>query len=90
MLVQIIDFFFAAEGMVTGEGDDLLARGEDEECHVETNLVVACACASVGDGVGSNLVGITGDGDSLEDALGRNGDGVAIVSKNVAKDHVLQ
>ena len=42
------------------------------------------------DSVGTNLLGVARNGDSLEDALAGHADGVAVVTQHVAEDHVLQ
>ena len=57
--------------LITGQCDDLYTRSHYQEGHVETNLVVAGTCTSVSDGVSTNLLGVTSDGDSLEDTLRR-------------------
>ena len=38
----------------------------------------------------TNLLGVACDGDSLEDALGRYRDRVAVVAEHIAEDHVFQ
>ena len=76
--------------MVAGEGDNLYARSHHEECHVKPYLVVACSCRAMGYGIGTNLVSIACYGYGLEDALGRYGDGIAVVTKHIAEYHVFQ
>ena len=90
MLVQEIHLFLTRQFLVAGQGDDLHTRSHHEESHVETDLVVTSACASVGDGISANLLGITGDGNGLEDTLTADGDRITIVTQHIAKDHVFQ
>ena len=69
VFLQIVDLILAGESHVAGRGDDLDFGGEDLECEVETHLVVSGACRAVGHGIGSDLLGVFDDGDSLEDAF---------------------
>ena len=90
MLVQVVNLLLAAQSHVAGQGDDFHTRCHDKEGHVETHLVVAGSGRTVGDGIGSDFVGIAGDGQCLEDALRADGDGVGAVTQHVAVDHVFQ
>ena len=90
MLVQIIDFFLAAQCHVTGQCDDFYTRSQYEECHVETNLVVTCPCRTMSDSVCSNLVGITCNGKCLENTLGTYGNRIGAITQHVAEYHVFQ
>ena len=71
MRVEVVDLLLTRQFLVAGEGDDVDARRQHLERHVETNLVVARTGRTVGNGVGTNLLGIAGNGDGLEDALRR-------------------
>ena len=90
VLVQIVHFFLAAQRMVARQGDNLHAGSHHEESHIETDLVVAGTRRAVCDGIGTNLLGIAGNGDSLEDALRTDGDGVTVVAQHIAENHILQ
>ncbi len=80
VVVQVVHLLLARQLLVARQGDDLHARCHDEEGHVKAYLVVAGTGAAVGYGVGAYLAGIAGDGQSLEDALAADGDGVAVVA----------
>ena len=69
VLVQIVNLLLTGKRLVTCQCDNLYTRSHYQEGHVETNLVVAGTCTSVSDGVSTNLLGVTSDGDSLEDTL---------------------
>ena len=90
MLIEVINLLLTAQCLVTSHGYYLLTRRKDLECHIETNLVVTGSGTSVSNGIGSNLIGIAGNGDSLEDTLRRNGDWIAVITEDIAKDHELQ
>ena len=90
MAVEVVHFFLPAEGPVAGEGDDLHFGAHHLEGHVEPDLVVAGAGGAVGDGVGPDLLRVAGDGDGLEDALRRDGDGVGAAPEDVAVHHIFQ
>lgn len=85
---QVVDFIFAREGHVARRGDDFDFGSQHLERQVETHLVVACAGRAVGNGVGADLLGVSDDGDGLEDALRADRDGVGAVAQDVAVDHV--
>ena len=44
----------------------------------------------MGDGIGADLFGIAGDGNSLEDTLAGYRNGVAVVTQHITEDHILQ
>ena len=44
VLIQIIYLFLAGQLLVTRQGDDLHTRSHHEECHIETDLIVAGTC----------------------------------------------
>ena len=44
----------------------------------------------MGNGVGTNLFGVAGNGDGLENALRRYRDGVAVVAQHIAENHILE
>ena len=90
MGVEVIDLFLPGESLVAGEGDDLHVGAHHLEGHVETHLVVAGPGGAVGDGVGPDLFRVAGDGDGLEDALRRDGDGIGAAPEDVAVHHVFQ
>ena len=90
VLVQVVHLFLTGELFVACQRNNLHARSHHQEGHVETYLVVAGACRAVGNRIGPNLFGITGDGDGLEDALRTDRDGVAVVAKHIAEDHIFQ
>ena len=90
MLVEEVDLLFAGQFLVTGQRDNLYAGCHHQECHVKTNLVVTGSRRTVGNSVSTNLFGITGNGDGLENTLATDGDGVAVVAQHIAKDHVFQ
>ena len=90
VLIQIVNFFLASQFLVASQRDDFHTRSHHEEGHIETDLVVACTSRTVCDGVSTNLLGITCDGDGLEDALAADGDRVAVVAQHIAEDHVFQ
>ena len=69
VLVQVVNLLLTRKCLVTCQGNDFYTRSHYQEGHVETNLVVAGTCTSVSDGVSTNLLGVTSDGDSLEDTL---------------------
>ena len=90
VLVQVVNLLLTRKCLVTGQCDDLYTRSHHQEGHVETNLVVAGTCTSVSDGVSTNLLGVTSDGDSLEDTLRRYRDRVAVVAEHITENHVFQ
>ena len=90
MLVQVVNLLLTRKRLVTSQCDDLYTRSHNQEGHVETNLVVAGTCTSVSDGVSTNLLGVTSDGDSLEDTLRRYRDRVAVVAEHITENHVFQ
>ena len=90
VLVQEVNLLLTCQFLIAGEGDDLHARRQYEESHIETDLVITSTCASVGDGVGTNLFSIAGDGDGLENAFAGYGDGVTVVAQHIAENHVFQ
>ena len=90
VFVQIVNFFLAGQFLIASQCDNLHTRSHHEEGHIETNLVVACTSRSVGDSIGTDLLGITGDGDGLEDTLAADGDGVAVVAEHIAENHIFQ
>ena len=90
MFVQVVHLFLARQLLVACQRDDLHTRSHHKEGHVETDLIVASTCRAVCDGIGADLVGITGDGDGLEDALAAHRNGVAVVAEHISEDHVFQ
>ena len=90
MLIEEVDLLLTRELLVACQGDNLHAGSHHEEGHVETDLVVAGTGRTVRNGIGTNLIGIAGDGDSLEDTLAGNGDGVTVVTQHVTENHVFQ
>ena len=90
VVVQIVHLFLSRQSLVACESDYLHTRSHHEECHVETNLVVAGTCGTVGYGVGTYLVGVARYGYGLEYALRRHRYGVAVVAQHVAEYHVLE
>ena len=90
MLVQVVHLFLTGELLVTGQCDDLHTGSHHEEGHIETDLVVTGTCGAMGDGIGTDLLGIAGDGDGLEDTLTGYRDRVAVVAQYVTEDHILQ
>ena len=88
--VQEIHFFLAAQVAIARQRDNLHARRHDEKRHVETDLVVARACRTMRDGIRTHFVGIARDGDGLEDAFRRYGDGITVVAQHVAVNHVTE
>ena len=90
VLVQIIHFLLTAQVAVARECDDLHPRRHHQEGHVETNLVVACPGRAMGYRVGPHLVGITCDGDGLENTLGRHRNRVTVVAQHITIYHVTQ
>ena len=90
VLVQVVNLLLTRKRLVTGQCDDLYTRSHNQEGHVETDLVVAGTCTSVSDGISTNLLGVTSDGDSLEDTLRRYRDRVAVVAEHITENHVFQ
>ena len=90
MLVQVVNLLLTRKRLVTCQCDDLYTWSHNQEGHVETNLVVAGTCTSVSDGVSTNLLGVTSDGDSLEDTLRRYRNRVAVVAEYITENHVFQ
>lgn len=90
MGIKIIHLLAAGQVTIARERDYLHVGTHHEEGHVETYLVIARPGRAVSDGVRADLVGIAGDGDALENALGRDGDGVNVIAEDVAIDHELQ
>ena len=88
--VEVINLLFAAQVAVAGQGDDLHLRAHHQESHVKTDLVVAGAGGAVRNCVGANLLGIAGDGHSLEYALGRYADRVGAVAQHIAPYHIFK
>ena len=90
MFVQIIDFFLAAQCHITSQCDDFHARSQYKECHVKTNLVVACTGRTVSNSICANFVGIACDGKCLEDTFGTYGNRIGTITQHVTKYHVFQ
>ena len=90
MFVQEVHLFLARQLLVARQGDDFYPRSHDEERHVEPDLVVAGTRRPVGNGVSADLFRIASDGDGLENAFRRNGNGVAVVAQYVTENHVFQ
>ena len=90
MFFKVVDLVIAAESHVARQRDDLHARSQHEEGHVETHLVVACTRRTVGNGIGTYLVCITGNRECLEDTFGADGDRVGASAQHVAEYHILQ
>ena len=90
VLVQVVNLLLTRKRLVTGQCDDLYTRSHNQEGHVETDLVVAGTCTSVSDSISTNLLGVTSDGDSLEDTLRRYRDRVAVVAEHITENHVFQ
>ena len=90
VVVEVVHLFLAGEGLVAGEGDDLHVGAHHLEGHVETDLVIAGTGGAVGDGIGTDFLRVTGDGDGLENALGGDGDGIGAASQDIAEDHVFE
>ena len=44
----------------------------------------------MGDGIGTDFLGVAGDGNGLEDTLAGYGDGVTVITKHITEDHVFQ
>ena len=88
--VQVIHLLLTCQVTVACQCDNLHTRGHDEKGHVETNLVVASTGRAVGDGVGTNFLGIAGNGNGLENAFAGDADGIAVVAKHIAENHVFQ
>ena len=90
MLVQIVNLFLSAQRMVTGQSDNLHTGSHHQEGHIETNLVVAGTRTSMCNGISTDLLGIAGDGDGLEDALRTDGNGITVVAQHITENHVFQ
>ena len=90
MLVQVVHFLLPRELLVARQRDDFHAWRHDEKRHIKAYLVVAGSRRAMGNGIGTYLVGIAGNGQGLEDALARHGDGIAVVAHDVAENHVSQ
>ena len=90
MLVQIVYLFLAAQCHVACQRDDFYAGSQYKERHVETNLVVACTGRTVGNGIRTDFIGVTGDGKCLENTFGTYGNGVDTITQYVAEYHVFQ
>ena len=69
MVVEVVNLFFASQFVVACQCDYLHSRSHDEESHVETYLVVAGTGRTVCNGIGTNLLGVAGYRNGLEDAL---------------------
>ena len=67
--IEIVDLLLTRQFLVTGERDDLHLRCHDLKGHIETNLIIAGTCRAVGDSVSLDLIGVTRNGDGLEDTL---------------------
>ena len=90
MGVEVVHLLLTAQVAVAREGDDFHVGAHDEESHVEPHLVVAGSRGTVGDGIGSDFLGVARNGHALENTFGRHGDGVDIVAQHVAVDHELE
>ena len=90
MLVQIVNLFLATQCMVTGQSDNLHTGSHHQEGHIETNLVVAGTRTSMSNGISTDLLGIAGDGDGLENTLRTDGNGVTVVAQHITENHVFQ
>ena len=90
ILVEVIYFFLAGQCIVTSKCDNFYAGSHHEEGHVEANLVVAGTCRTVCDGVSADFLGVTCDGERLEDAFRRNRNGIAVVAKHIAINHIAK
>ena len=62
----------------------------DEEGHVKAHLVVARSGGAVGNGAGTDFLGVAGNCHALEDAFRTDGDGIDVVAEHVSEDHILQ
>ena len=90
IFLQIIYLFLSRKGLVAGEGDNLHSGRHHHERHVEAYLVVAGTRTAVGDGIGIDFFGVSGNGNGLKNALAGHGDGIAVVAQHVAENHVFQ
>ena len=90
VFVQIINLFLTAQCHVACQRDDFHARSHDEESHVKTNLVVTRTRRTVGDGIRADFVGITCNGQCLEDTFGTYRNRIGTVTQNIAEYHVFQ
>ena len=88
VFLQIVDFIFTREFHVTGWSNNLNFRSKNLECKVETHLVVPGSCGTMSHGIGTYLLGIVDDGNSLENTLRRDGNRICPVAKHVPKNHV--
>ena len=89
VLLQVVDLILACECHIACRGDDADLGSQNLEGHIETYLVVTCACRAVCNVVGANLFGVLDDGDSLEDTLRRYRDGIGTVTQYVTEYHIF-
>ena len=90
MFVQIVDFFLTAQCHITGQRDDFYIRSQYKESHVKTNLVVTCSGRTVGNGIRTDFVGITCDGQRLEDTFRADGNRVSTITQHISENHIFQ
>ena len=88
--VQIVHLFLATKVAVAGQGDDFHTGSQHQEGHVETDLVIAGTGTAVRNGVRTDFLGIAGYGHGLENTLRTYADGIAVVAKHIAIDHIAQ
>ena len=90
VLIKVINLKLAGQSHIPCQGDDLYSRSHHKESHVKTDLIVAGASRTVGDGVSANRFRVAGDGHSLEYPLGRDRDRICTVPQHIAEDHITE
>ena len=90
VLIKVINLKLAGQSHIPCQGDDLYSGSHHKESHVKTDLIVAGASRTVGDGVSANRFRVAGDGHSLEYPLGRDRDRICTVPQHIAEDHITE
>ncbi len=89
MLLQIVNLILSGKGEVAGRGDYFNLRRKNLESKIETHLVVAGSCRTVGNGICTDFLGIFYCRDCLEDTLGTYGYRISAVAEHVARNHIF-
>ena len=86
---QVADLLFAAEAFLADQRDHFNLRCDDVEHHIETHLVVTGARTAVAKVIGSDLLGIFGNGRRLRHTLGADRNRISGIFQHIAEDHVF-